>query len=257
MKKIATFCVFLFINNLFLFSQVIIDGEAIDGSTFSKIYNNILPAKTKHLNAKSWVAKTFGDYKSVIQFEDNENYKLIIKGKILLPPIHNIYEEPITWEQHSDRDISFIMTIDSRDEKYRVIIEEITLNLDSYTDFGVFRNSEVTHKLINEYCTPPDTTFVQRRLDSINMEIVHKEEMYYLQSQEDIENMKQGELKAHQSLLDTIQAQIIELEKERSRCLNHKTNIFKSANERCLEMSTPINIMLLSLSKAMEVDDDF
>lgn len=34
----------------------------------------------QRINAKEWVATTFGDYKRVIQFEDTENCKLIIKG---------------------------------------------------------------------------------------------------------------------------------------------------------------------------------
>jgi|GEM_PF-1601540 len=258
MKKIAAFFVFLFINNLFLFSQIIIDGEVIDGSSFSKIYYNILPAKTKHLNAKSWVAKTFGDYKSVVQFEDDENYKLIMKGKIPLVPIHEESDlNGVPYVLHSDRDISFIITIDSRDDKYRVSIEDMTLNLDSYFKLGPLRESKVKHELISEYGAISDTTWIQHRIDSINLEIALKEEMYYSQRQVDLEKMKKRELENHEALLEAINANIIEMKKTRNNFLDAKKSLFKGAIDRCIEMAMPINAMLLSLSVAMYKDDDF
>ena len=49
--------------------------------SFSYVFTNTNAAKLNHSNAKQWVAKTFGDYKSVLQYEDDENYKIIIKDE--------------------------------------------------------------------------------------------------------------------------------------------------------------------------------
>ena len=57
-------------------SDIVID----DKQCFSKVYNNSNDISKKFSNAKEWIAKTYGDYQSVLQFEDDKNYKIIIKG---------------------------------------------------------------------------------------------------------------------------------------------------------------------------------
>jgi len=65
-------------------------------------------------NAKEWIAKTFRDYKAVIQFEDETTKKLIIKG--------------ICYGDTSDREaLSFTMTIDCKDKKFRYSISNISI----------------------------------------------------------------------------------------------------------------------------------
>ena len=54
--------------------------EPFDDSSYTLINENTTPKNIKFSNAKQWVAKTFGDYKDVLQYEDTENCKIIMKG---------------------------------------------------------------------------------------------------------------------------------------------------------------------------------
>lgn len=86
-----------------------VDVLAIDNSLIRVYETSSNNAEKKHLLAKEWAAKKFGDYKSVLQFEDDQTHKIIIKG-------------------HSDvykGNLSYTITIDSKDDKYRVKIEDL------------------------------------------------------------------------------------------------------------------------------------
>lgn len=83
----------------------------------------------KFSNAKEWVAKTFGDYKSVIQYEDKQECKIIIKGK-----------SPLKNEEHSAINdilnvriipsLNYTITIECKDEKYRFIMDGISVDVE-------------------------------------------------------------------------------------------------------------------------------
>ncbi len=116
--KIKCLLLCIFISNL-SYSQkkefpISTNGE-IEFSEVIEI-NNI---KNKlYANAKDWVARTFGDYKEVIQFEDPNEGKLIMKG------ISNVSSKP----NGSKEDISYTITIDCKDKKYRYRINDILVH---------------------------------------------------------------------------------------------------------------------------------
>lgn len=58
--------------------------EKYEGDTYTKICTSNVPKMLKYSNAKAWIAKTFGDYKSVVQLEDQESCKIILKGLLEL-----------------------------------------------------------------------------------------------------------------------------------------------------------------------------
>lgn len=89
---------------------------------FSEIVETTSKKNVLHANAKEWVAKTFKDYKSVLQFEDNENCKLIIKG---LSDIEHISGIP---GLSTKENISYTITIESKDGKYRYTIGDVLVN---------------------------------------------------------------------------------------------------------------------------------
>lgn len=72
-------------------------------------------------NAQEWVARTFGDYKSVIQFEDKENGKLIIKGQSILKTKE---EGPYTVTTEK---INYIITIECKANKFRYKIDGVDI----------------------------------------------------------------------------------------------------------------------------------
>jgi hypothetical protein len=92
------------------------NGEA----EFVEVVEVDLQQKTLYANAKEWVATTFGDYKSVIQFEDDENYKLILKGLSKVPYIGKIFDK--------EEKVGYIVTIECKDGKYRYRISDIVVN---------------------------------------------------------------------------------------------------------------------------------
>lgn len=68
--------------------------------------------ENKIINAKTWIASTFGDYKSVLQFEDNTTGRIIIKGNT--PSVRDgMYKYNIT------------MIFDFKDDKFRIKVEDI------------------------------------------------------------------------------------------------------------------------------------
>jgi len=66
-----------------------------------------------YANAQTWIAKTFGDYKAVIQFEDKEQGRLIIKGTSKLGV------------DESFSHIRFTLTINIKDDKYKYEITDV------------------------------------------------------------------------------------------------------------------------------------
>jgi len=118
MKKLVTAIFILFACNI-SYSQDFptnSNGEI----EFSEVVEVSLPQNLLFANAKEWVAKTFGDYKSVIQFEDNNDCKLIIKG------ISDINYSVNIAGFSQVRQVNYTLTIECKTEKYRFKISNIT-----------------------------------------------------------------------------------------------------------------------------------
>ena len=79
-KLIILFLLSLSINLLAQNNQIgnFEDSIIITDASYSKIVDSDVPLKTKFLNAKQWIAKTYGDYKAVLQFEDEQSGKITI-----------------------------------------------------------------------------------------------------------------------------------------------------------------------------------
>lgn len=116
--KSKLFLLFVFISNL-NYSQDKIFPVAANGEIeFSEVIE-INNAKNKlYANAKEWIAKTFGDYKEVIQFEDANDGKLIMKG------MSDVSSE----SNGSNESLSFTITIECKDKKYRYRINDVLVH---------------------------------------------------------------------------------------------------------------------------------
>ncbi|MBD2753829.1 DUF4468 domain-containing protein [Spirosoma validum] len=88
----------------------------VDPQTNKITYSDVVDIKNKKdilfKNAQTWITKSFGDYKAVIQFEDKEAGRLIIKGVSSL----DVYL--------FDR-IRYVITIDCKDNKYRCVLTDL------------------------------------------------------------------------------------------------------------------------------------
>ena len=47
-------------------------------SSMSFVFDSNVPVETKMVNAKTWITKTYGDYKAVLQYEDTDSHRIII-----------------------------------------------------------------------------------------------------------------------------------------------------------------------------------
>ena len=92
------------------------DSIIITDASYSKIVESDVPLKTKFLNAKQWIAKTYGDYKAVLQFEDEQSGKITIKGISTLEKATHAYSN-----------MHYTLTIDCRNDKFRVKFENISI----------------------------------------------------------------------------------------------------------------------------------
>jgi hypothetical protein len=92
-------------------------------------------------NAQTWVAKSYGDYKSVLQFEEKDAGKLIIKGTSSIK------------SKYSSR-IKYTLELDIKDKKYRVNLSDMQISFDSMDPLASFHSYD-SHKLsetiISEY----------------------------------------------------------------------------------------------------------
>jgi hypothetical protein len=91
---------------------------------FLEVLEVNLPKEKLYANAKEWVAKTFGNYKSAIQLEDDPNYRLIIKG---VSPIDYISSTVVAVVTTSEK-VSYTISIDCKDNKYRYIFNDILVH---------------------------------------------------------------------------------------------------------------------------------
>lgn len=105
--------------------------------TGSSTYTQVVEVKNSKdalfKNAQSWIAKTFGDYKSVIQFEDKEAGRLILKG--VTDGVNNIMT----------KSFRYVITIDTKDNRYRCQIGEVEQGFRHYlptTEYVVHKPTE-------------------------------------------------------------------------------------------------------------------
>lgn len=104
---------------------------------FSEVITTNISKDAMFANAQEWIAKTFGDYKSVIQFENKDEGKLIIKGisKVSYPQSNTIEK------------INYTITIECKDNRYKYTISDIQIFVHSYIVGGTREfNYDITHE---------------------------------------------------------------------------------------------------------------
>lgn len=187
---------------------------------FTEIVETALSSKELYVNAQEWIAKTFGDYKRVIQFEDSENGKLVLKG---ISPIDftsaTVKVEGFTGMSTKER-INYTLTIECKDGKYRYRINDVF----------VIRTYNILGSIVNSKPISP--------LDNISDIISYNNQLKILEAT-DITKLKKKKLAEHNEKI----ADIIKSKTEKEVFYN-------------LEYET-LNNLISSLKKAMTVSDDF
>lgn len=105
---------------LFASSTAIVKEDIPLDSSMSFVFESDVPVNQKMLNAKTWIAKTFGDYKSVLQYEDNENHRIIIKGS-------TVVSTKVSGDAVGEYKAFFTSTYDFKEDKFRIKYEDIQI----------------------------------------------------------------------------------------------------------------------------------
>ncbi len=131
MKKLFLFVALVSISAI-SFGQLEQKDLVFENNSFSRVFETKVSPATQYLNAKQWIAKTFGSYKAVVQFEDENAHKIILKGKIVVSKDGEINETLKKWFQDKVT-YSFTMTIDIKEGRYRVKIEDVRASIETKT----------------------------------------------------------------------------------------------------------------------------
>lgn len=214
-----TRCCFLIVSLLMIVSNVFAQNESFEDFTpqstsINRVYENTNSKSANQVAAKQWIAKTFGDYKSVLQFEDDDNGKIIIKGKSRM------------WaEEYSTYYLEYTMTIDSRDNKYRISLDDVSI-LDVFT---VLSPIDI-HKTIASFCEPGEHS------SDYNSHIAEYEQL------SSKTKLKKWELKRMEELKKAIDEDDAKVESQNLRIYRIRETIAK---------------IILSAKQSMNISDDF
>lgn len=217
-------------------SEVIID----DNQSISKVYNNNNEVAKKFSNAKEWIAKTYGNYQSVLQFEDNENYKIIIKS------IQPFKEEKAETSHPSGRvyiftnaSLCYTLTIDCKSDKYRIKMENININEHVKTNIVMLsdlRNEKFT-KTVEEFTDPSPFIKALEADEKLLTELLEV----------DTSKLKKKYMREEHERTINLTNIKIDYDKQQIKNMDERKNIIYSF----------ISDLYNSLSKAIEYNDDF
>ena len=109
-----------------------------DESEFSEVIECNATKDYLFQNAKKWAVSTFYDYKDVLQFEDKEIGRLIVKGIYKPGTIGNVLNK-------ESEEFRFTITFDFKDNKYRYKINGFESYIESVNN-DVFTKKTITTK---------------------------------------------------------------------------------------------------------------
>ncbi len=125
-------------------------NEKYENNTYVYINNDSTLSKVeKFKNAKIWVAKTFTDYKEAVQLEDEDAGSIIIKGcnpmdEMIDIGIKNAYVK-------YDVDLLYTLSIDLRDNKFRLKFEDLAISGKKITQIGLMNKENDVDMPIIEF----------------------------------------------------------------------------------------------------------
>lgn len=155
-------------------AQVSMDDIPLE-SSFSQVFNSNIDINTKMTNARTWIAKTYGDYKSVLQFEDSDKARIIIKGVSHLKT--HLYFDTGGKKEYS---ATYNITFDFKEDRYRILFDNVGIH--EYYKYG--RNTtahesdwSVSH-IITTTLPELSIRYHSAQLDSLNaLQGLSKQEM--------------------------------------------------------------------------------
>ena len=182
-------------------AQVKPEDVLVNNNSFEHVFQSSIPANTKQLNAKQWVAKNFGDYKSVLQFEDDANHRIIIKGTMAIVDETGGKDGLTVETKHT---LSFTFTIDSKDDRFRARIEDMSVHMLKTADILGMRKSSLTDKVVS--CDD----YVNLTADTLKISLELMELQQYLDGLNvvDVNNLSRKERKMREEAIAEVEKKL-------------------------------------------------
>ena len=234
MKRIKNYITILLVMFSYnLQAQVIPDSIQVKNSSCFKVFTNDMSAKEKMSMEKSWISKNFGDYKKVLQYEDEIKNTIVIKGHLELYLSDTEAKLKKTQKMlgmaTDKRNMYFTIEFSNKDDRYRVKISDITIKASTALGGGVLRSEQTYEEWTDQGVMKATSNFnkLQNELDSLKA----------LKT----DGMKPGEIKKLNKEITELEEDIkksqekldkkIGKSKAEQKCLNSNlANIFNSIN---------------------------
>lgn len=223
-------------------AQVEPKDVVVVNNTFEHVFQSTIPANTKQLNAKQWIAKNFGDYKSVLQFEDDANHRIIIKGTMTIIDETGGKDGLNIETNHS---LSFTLTIDSKDDRFRARIDDMSVHA-VRNAYILGRKSNLSDK--NLTCDD----YLNLTADTLKIRMELEELQQYLDGLNvvDVNNLSRKEKKMREEAITEVQKRIMGKKSDmRVTIENHQKQL--------AYLQQSLSALMNSLYASVNKDDDF
>lgn len=228
MKHLATFLLLLLLPSGSFYVQ---KEEIPLDSEMSFVINSDVPINTKMVNAKSWIAKSFGDYKSVLQYEDYENHRIIIKGTATI-------STSTSGNAANKYTASFTSTYDFKEDKFRIKYEDVSIHFTVYYNGKTF--FEQDYSVVEYVTTIKSEQYLEKKLIEL-MEL----------TEQDVSSLSKKEKENHQAKIEKVEQEIIE---QREKL---KTEAPQIAKQHSDDYQTLFFTLINSAAKEIDFNDDF
>lgn len=119
-----------------------------EDNSYIKVFNDSnISKKEMFQNAKRWVSKSFDSYKAAIQYEDDENTSLTLKGII---PMEITDVDAANYTQYKVG-LYFTLSIDCRDNKYRLKFENLSVKGIKVVSLGLAKSTNRIDLPLSEF----------------------------------------------------------------------------------------------------------
>lgn len=121
-------------------AQIQPDSITVNNNSCFEVFMNDIPAKEKMSLEKSWISKNFGDYKSVLQYEDDVKNTIVIKGRLQLflssAEVQINKLSKMVGNATDKRYMFFTIEFSNKDDRYRVRFSDIAIKASFGAAYG-------------------------------------------------------------------------------------------------------------------------
>ena len=246
MKKIKNCITILFVMFSYnMQSQIIPDSIKVNNGSCFEVFMNDMSAQEKMSMEKSWISKNFGDYKSVLQYEDETKNTIVIKGHLELYASEAEAKmkklERMMGQATDKRNMYFTIEFSNKDDRYRVKISDITIKASMLVAYGGGFRSEQTY----EEWTDQGVLKATQNLNKLQNEI------------DSLKSVRTDELKPNE--IKKLKKEIAEIEEDIDKNKEKLENKLSKSKVEQRWLNSNLAIIFNSINNHMQktTDDDF